>query len=677
MIRVFTSVAALVLCMVSLTASPQPVDSPYEKLKSYDYQNRTPADAISEMIKQANGDSQKLATIETRLDGILDDPAAAFGGKQEACRLLSIIGTGISVPSLAKMLTDDKLADIARYALERDPAPTAARALRLALATTTGKTQIGVINSLGDRADPAAPGVLKKYIVSPDADVAEAAITALGKIGDVNSIALLKKLPASNVAAGHALLRAAAQLAAAGAAPAALGIYDALANGGRPPVVRAEAMRGLSVLNSPHAAAIALAALRSDDPYLQEVAARVIGTIGTGAAVNPAMEIWPHLQPKTQIVLLTAFADRRDKSAIPMAFTAIDSKDDALRAAGMRSAALIGGPQALAHLIYILSHGNGDDKSVARDALASAPGSDAERLILDAAGKGDADTRSALMRVLADRPTDRAMAVLTDAAGDAEKSVAVQALQALGRVGKPAPFDSVIRVLVSTKSDDIRDAARDAAGAIAPKVENHGASQVFAVMDGATDAAKAALYPLLPEIGDDRALKELVESATAPEGALRRPALNALADGWPDARALPTLLTIAQTDSDKSVKVQALRGYLRILGQDDSMPPNSKVARVIKGIDAAARTEEKRQALSVLRDCRVQAAVDASAKLLDDPELFNDAANTIIYLAGKQRKNDKDQAAVTGVSTNAALDKIIQMSNDDGQKTAAQKVRGQ
>ena len=70
------------------------------------------------------------------------------------------------------------------------------------------------------------------------------------------------------------------------------------------------------------------------------------------------------------------------------------------------------------------------------------------------------------------------------------------------------------------------------------------------------------------------------------------------------------------------------------------------------------------------------AAVELAAKYLDDSTLFNDAANTILYLAAKQRKNDHDLAPVTGPAVDSALDKIIEQSKDDVQKAAAQKIKG-
>jgi len=675
--------SAITLCLslagatVARNASAQ--DNPIQALKGYDYQNRAAADAISAQIRAAGDDKSKLATIEQSLDGVLTDPDSTFAGKQEACRLISIIATGQSVPALSKMLADDKLADIARYALERDGDPAAAQALRAALATTSGKTQIGVINSLGDRVDSLAPPVLKKYVESPNVVVSEAAIAALGKIGNPVAIALLRGLPAQRVAAGHALLRAAGKLSGSGSVTEALAIYTRLAEDeNRPVIIRAEAMRALAVRNGPGAAKAAVAALKSDDPYLQEVAARTIGTIGTDAAVKPALGLWPHLPGPAQIILLTAFADRRDKTAIPLAYTAIESKDPALRAAGMRSAALIGGPtssQTVGKLLDILQHGEGGDRNVARESLASMPGVAAEQAILKIATTGTTEEKVALIPVLAERPTSSAIAILLGSLNDKHSAVAVQAAQALGRIGKHNTFNDLLKAVITTDSDEVRDAARDAAQAIAPKLHDHGAESVHGVFDVSSVKARAALCPILAEIGDERSLNDLVKLATAP-GELKQPAFTALADNWSDSRPLPTLLDIANNDPDKSVRVQALRGYLRLLGQDEKIDQGEKVTKVEAAINAATRPEEKRQALSVLRECRVTAAVELAAKYLDDSTLFNDAANTILYLAAKQRKNDHDLAPVTGPAVDSALDKIIEQSKDDVQKAAAQKIKG-
>ena len=57
---------------------------------------------------------------------------------------------GYAETPLAALLPDEKLSHMARFALERIPAPEAAKALREALSKTQGEVKIGVISSLPD-----------------------------------------------------------------------------------------------------------------------------------------------------------------------------------------------------------------------------------------------------------------------------------------------------------------------------------------------------------------------------------------------------------------------------------------------------------------------------------------------------------------------------------------------
>ncbi len=69
--------------------------------------------------------------------------------KDFVCRKLMMIGTAASVPALAALLPEKDLSHMARYALERIPAPEAAQALRDALPKLSGPLKVGVIGSLG------------------------------------------------------------------------------------------------------------------------------------------------------------------------------------------------------------------------------------------------------------------------------------------------------------------------------------------------------------------------------------------------------------------------------------------------------------------------------------------------------------------------------------------------
>lgn len=105
--------------------------------------------------------------------------------KVDACRQLGVIGTKDAVPVLAALLADEKLSHMARYALEPIPDPAVDDALRAALGKLKGRQLVGVIGSIGVRRDAKAIDALAKLLKDPDADVAQAAARALGKIGTI------------------------------------------------------------------------------------------------------------------------------------------------------------------------------------------------------------------------------------------------------------------------------------------------------------------------------------------------------------------------------------------------------------------------------------------------------------------------------------------------------------
>ena len=681
-IRKITLALALLALGASVTAPANaggrqtPQDDPFEKLKAYDFQSRTAVQAIYTMIQQAADKPQK-AQIEQHLITVLDDPSATFAGKQEACRMLWIIGSANSVPSLTKMLTDEKLSDIARYALERNVDPAAGKALRAALKTTSGRTQLGIINSVGDRGDTEAVASLKPFTTSADSHVSEAAIAALGKIGTDNALAILRSLPASNPLVGHAMLRCTEHFAAMGKKAEAQKEYEALAGEKYPPVVRVEALRGLASIAAPHTASVILTALKSTDPYVQQAAARIGGSLSDPQAAAHVIAAGPTLPPAAQAILLTSLADRREVAALPFALSAAKSQDAGLRETAIMAAARIGGPQAVAHLVDIALHGMGQDRNTAREGLASISGADADQAILKLARQGQPDARALLMGVLVERPAPTMIPLLLEAAHDSNTTVAVSAVRALGRAGSDAESGVLIKTLVETKSDEIRDAAKDSIVAIAHRSgdNNRALGPILMALPDASPPGRAALMPVLAELGGDRAFAALAKSTAGPEPEVRQAAITALADTWSDSRALPTLLNIAKSDPKKSLRVQAMRGYIRLIGQDERMPADQKVQNLAAGLAVSERPEEKRQALGILRDCRVSEAMDAAAKLLDTPDLFAEASDTVLYLAAPQKNRNRDLAAVKGAATNAALDKIIALTKDDAQRAKAQQLK--
>ena len=652
-------------------------DDPFAKLKSYDYQTRASVEAIQSQIRKAGEDKAQTAEIEKKLVGVLEDSSTTLAGKQEACRMLWEIGTGASVPVLTRMLDNEKESDFARYALERNQDPSAAKALRNALSREKGKVLIGVINSIGERADADAVSALKPFATSSEKEISESAITALGKIGTDKSVGVLKSLPATSMVVNKALVRSARHLTETGKKKDAQRLYDTLAKDDRPVVIRAEAVRGLAVLEAPDAGDVALAAAQAKDEYLQQVGTTILGTLPDAKSTSRSLTLYPSLSPSLQVVMLTALADRHEAQAAPLVLKAMDSSDASVRAAAIEAAVHLGGEKMVPKLLAVAVHGNGSAKGEARGALARLPGADAEQALLREARQGAPEVRTTVLAVLAARPTPAAMTVLLEAAQGTDGRLSSEALRGLGRVAGEKEYAGLVRLLVSTSNDGTRDAAKDAVVAVGKRLGdgNKAAEPLLASFESASSAAKAAMLPALAEIGGDRALQELTRAASSSDAELKQAAVSALADTWSAPSGMPALLNIAKSDGDKALRLQALRGYLRLVGQEDRAAGRQKVQQIAEAIAIAVRPEEKRQALGVLRNVRSPEAIELAGKQRDDPEVFGEAADAVLYLAAPQRQGNRDLRPVKGAAASAALDKLIAQTKDDAQKEKAQKLR--
>ncbi len=221
------------------------------QVKAYDFgDSREALTKLSDTIRQAYGKADELKAIEKALLTVLESDAK-YAGKQYVCRELSIIGTDQSVPVLAPMLTDEKLSDMARYALERIPGGAADKALLKALPEAKGKARIGIVNTLGERGCRAAASAIAKLTSSSDQLLAGAAISALGKIGGAEAAAALGKAKDSapdklKMVAYDACLKCADQMVAEGKSGDARKMYQSLyTTPGVPQLVRAAALRGM------------------------------------------------------------------------------------------------------------------------------------------------------------------------------------------------------------------------------------------------------------------------------------------------------------------------------------------------------------------------------------------------------------------------------------------------
>lgn len=215
-----------------MAADRIPLDDEFQALTVFDWGgDPEPLAKIDAAVVACHGDTARTADLESRLVRVVTG-SAPRAAKEYACRKLSLIGTAGSVPALAPLLADPDESHMARYAVERIPAPEAAEALRRALGTVRGDLLIGMISSLANRRDVASIGPLAG-LLDADAAVAAAAATALGRIGTAAAAAALATARPRPGPVADAVIDAriacADALLAAGDRGGAQAIYEAVA----------------------------------------------------------------------------------------------------------------------------------------------------------------------------------------------------------------------------------------------------------------------------------------------------------------------------------------------------------------------------------------------------------------------------------------------------------------
>lgn len=243
-------VGAAAVAAETTEADPAAVDAAFVALKTYDWgTERETLKPIDDAVVASHGDSAARGELETRLIAVLQSDASR-SAKDFVCRTLKTIGTAQSVPALAALLPNRDLSHMARYALERIPAPEAAAVMRDAVANLTGPLKVGVIGSLGVRGDATSVPVLARSLNDADQAVVVAAANALGLIGtpeaaDALGARVKEGPPGTNTAVVDACLVCAERLLTGGNKAAAIAIYKSLGGEEQPRHVRLAATRGL------------------------------------------------------------------------------------------------------------------------------------------------------------------------------------------------------------------------------------------------------------------------------------------------------------------------------------------------------------------------------------------------------------------------------------------------
>jgi HEAT repeat protein len=564
---------------------------------------------------------------------------------------------------LAALLADEKLSHMARYALEPIPDPAVDDTLRAALGKLKGRQLVGVIGSIGVRRDVKAIDALAKLLKDADADVAQAAARALGKMGTAAAAKpiqdALAGVPAGNqLAFCEGLLRAAEMLVAKGNRDAVEAIYNQLRELKDPPhQVRTAAIRG-TLLSGGEATVRNY--LGSADYAVFAAAAATLSEMPGGGVTSMLTPDLEKLPADRQILVLEILGKRGDPAAVSAMLALAKSGAKPVRLAAIRILPQVKGEQ-VEPLWELAEDADGEIAKAAQESLAATDAPGLDNTVLKMLASGDQKQRHLAIELVSRRRIVAALPALMKLSADAEEPVRSGVLRRVAELATAAELPALLELLMKSKPAEL-GAIEQTVSTVCLKGEKPeaNAAKLVALLPQAQPPQKVALLRVLGAIGGADGLKAVREAVKDQKPELRAAAIRILG-AWKTVDAVPDLLALAQNAADPTDKLLGLRGYLGWAAKPD-VPAAERLAMCRQAAALAQKPEENKLLLGALGSVNSPDALGLIVPHLDDAATRDEAAAAAVSVAEKllQGKN-APQAAPKLI---APLQKVVQAVTD-------------
>ena len=611
-----------------------------EKLAHFEYgQDRQITDSLNWYVQKALTDDAVRKDLTARFATLAARDDASPACRELACKNLRLFGDVSIVQVIAPLLEKKETANLARYALESLSGDAVDAAFVNALKNAKGEVAVGLINSLGQRRSAMAVDIIKPFVMGVDAEVANAAMIALGNIGDKKAAEILIEViqfrnrmdESCRSAADEAAIRCLTQLNAAGMQSDALILARVLYADNNPSRVRAAGLSGLAVIAPPEVSLPLLKqAAQGTDSILRGTAFCALREM-KGEAVSALLaELLPGASPDVQVAIASAMGYRKDPAAEKNLIEMAANPELSVRTAAFDALAEIGSKACIVTLAKS-SKGGTPDAKAAKNALDRLTWKDANKdfmaAVLECAPQST--ERVEIIAALGRRQAeDVALDLLTSAtAPDEEESLA--AWQALRLIAPQSALPKMIEVFGAMKdvSQERQDRAESAVATTIKKTRDTGIkllSDDYAKAAGEGNIGRAtADLRVLGRVGDDAGLSALVPALQKAE---TRPTAVAVLAKWTTATPIADLLKAAEEEKSPDLAATAVRGVIKLLALPSDRPTKDTVAFYGRALERCTTNEEKSELLRGLGEVPDDAASDVIKRCATVSGLEGDVA---------------------------------------------------
>jgi len=621
--------------------------------------------ALVGLIVAVRAPAQQAGAVDpASLIATLQSADASLHDKALACKQLAVVGDESAVPVLASLLADERLSHYARFALEPIPGKAVDAALRDALGKVPGLLKLGVINSIGVRRDAEAVPALKELLASDDLALADAAASALARIGTPDSAASLIEALATaegqraNIIA-DALVVGADVARRDGNQDQAVTMYRAIRGAKLPSRYIVAALHGEVLSAGDDGLALWEESAKSADDAIFAAAMGLARHLDPLKAVPILTQFYASAPAERKGVILQAIADLNGESAAELARQALKADDANLQVAALSVLAKHGASQDLVLLIQAVRSDNAEVRAAAQAALdrLDAPGiGEALAGLLETATGDDWLTLAATAGRRRLAVTAPLLRKSLDSPDTARRSAAITALGAIAQWDDAA---ALLARLGNAASDQEKDAIREALRTAMRRQPDAdaAAARLAEMIPSSTGETRAFIFELLTIVGGKTALQTVVQAAQGNDRELQDLATIALGN-WLSPDAAQPLAELLESGKAEQFQVRMLRAYIRIARQFN-VSPEERLAMCQKALALSRRDAERALVMEVLGRNPGEPTLQLVMEEMNRPETA-EAAYAAAVAIGEKWTGNRDMVTqamqrVTAGTTNATL----------------------
>jgi hypothetical protein len=643
-------------------ASADSTALPPVSLQDLDYSgDQSALAALDKDLNAAGTDAAKLAALETRLVDLLKRTDSSIAARQAAAQRLGFVFALNGAPStgalklLQTMLVDDREADLARLTLEPVAGDVIDQAFISALATTTGRTRIGIIQSLAKRAPASAISSLEKLLNDTDGATASAAAIALGQIGGPAALGALKTAAVATPAVIEAKFAAARKLPATEAAA----LFTAMQRDTKlASHQRATALRGLLNLDPASAATRIAEVLTSTDWTLKQAALEsLFASRATGLipALAGKLSTW---DAPTQSAVIAVIERRADATALPALLVAAKHQDAAVRAAAVSALGRMPGTGELVTLLAGIAAGaNVDDAKLAKQSLARLNGPGVSAAVLAGAEKGESSLRAAHIEQIALRGLTEGLPLLRQCRTATDTTIRAAAIGALGDLAPASDQPLVIAWLSGATDSNEQTRGLRALLNLTLRMPDTTArvQPIYTALEQADAITAVRLLPILPRLGGIKSAECAARLAVKSDAALADAATSTLAR-WPDRTALASLVLVSAKGTAPSARSAASQAALRYFERNRELWTKEQTALVAQLLDSTKDAAARKRLVVLLNRASDKDALALAEKLQAETALATEAKEAALCIAASLAGSPKAKASANDGSLRNLFD---------------------